>query len=71
MLKIKDNPDLIRDPISKAIISIDETGYETYLKKRESNRIKSEQLLQNSKDIESLKNDMSEIKKLLVQLLEK
>lgn len=69
MLKVKDNSSLVRDPVSKAIINIDETGYEAYVSKRERLRKEKEQTEKNSRDIEILKNDISDIKSMLKMLL--
>lgn len=71
MLKVKNESNLVRDPVSKAIINTDETGYEAYLKKRNSIKSKNEQISQNTKNIELLKNDMSEIKEMLKLLIGK
>ena len=66
--QVKDNPNLFRDEYSKAIVNTDNKGYQDYLINR--NRIKSQQetALNNSREIQNLKNDVSEIKDLLQQI---
>lgn len=66
-LKVEDHPSLVRDSKSKAIINIDETSY---------NKYKSEKLLQSkvinmSEEINDLKESVNEIKKLLLQFLQR
>lgn len=66
--QVKDNPNLFRDEYSKAIVNTDNKGYQDYIINR--NRLKSQQetALNNSKEIENLKKDVSEIKDLLQQI---
>jgi hypothetical protein len=66
-LKVEDNPALVRDSKSKAIINIDETSY---------NKYKSEKLLQSkvinmSEELNDLKDSVNEIKTLLSQILQR
>jgi len=69
--KVKDNPSLYRDEYSKAIVNTDNKGYQDYMINR--NRLKSQQesALNNSREIENLKKDVSEIKDLLQQIATK
>lgn len=66
--QVKDNPNLFRDEYSKAIVNTDNKGYQDYIINR--NRLKSQQetALNNSREIQNLKNDVSEIKDLLQQI---
>lgn len=66
--QVKDNPNLFRDEYSKAIVNTDNKGYQDYIINR--NRLKSQQetALNNSRDIENLKKDVSEIKDLLQKI---
>lgn len=69
--QVKDNPNLFRDEYSKAIVNTDNKGYQDYIINR--NRLKSQQetALNNSKEIENLKKDVSEIKDLLQKIATK
>ena len=64
---VKDHPGLFRDPRSKAIINEDKKGYNRYLLDK-SLKEKNEQL---EKDINNMRNDINDIKSLLVELLNK
>ena len=64
MIPVKGNPNLYRDENSGAIVNCDNVAYNEYvnsLRNRENQK----------KEIDSLKNEISEIKNLLKQLLEK
>lgn len=65
--KVEENSDLIRDLTSNAIINTNSNAYNVRL-----NQIAKEQLdLQQSADIENLKTDIADIKKLLKTLASK
>lgn len=64
MIPVKGNPNLYRDENSGAIVNCDNVAYNEYvnsLHNRENQK----------KEIDSIKNEISEIKILLKQLLEK
>lgn len=63
-LKVKDHSDLVRDVSSNAIIANDDNAFADY-KRRNAIAMK------HTKDIAELKAEMSEIKTLLVQILNK
>ncbi len=62
--KIEDNPNLIRDSYSKAIINTDVEAYKKYLmlKKR---------LHKDKTEMDNLKNEVSELKDLVKNLINK
>ena len=65
--KVEENSDLMRDLTSNAIINTNSNAYNIRL-----NQIAKEQLdLQQSADIENLKTDIADIKKLLKTLASK
>jgi hypothetical protein len=64
--KVKDAPGFVRDMDNKAIINTNESALIAYKKKRQ----KAQELNQSIDDINMLKNDVKEIKQLLVQLLQ-
>ena len=66
-LKVEDNPDLIRDLSSQAIINTNSNAYEARL--HQIAKVKLDE--QQSADIEVLKEDMKEIKKLLKKIASK
>jgi len=69
LIRVKDNPHLARDEHSKAILNTDTKGYESYINTRDRMKRQQELMLNNTKEIQSLKEDVSEIKNLLEQLV--
>jgi len=63
-VKIKDNEDLVRDQNSSAVLNVDTDALSKYKMRREQQRKKD-------REIEDLKRDVSEIKSLLLQMIEK
>lgn len=63
-IKVRDNPDLVRDLRTGAILNINE---EMILKARERKRKKK----QEQEELEKMKSDISEIKDLLSALINK
>jgi hypothetical protein len=66
-LKVEDNPDLVRDLSSQAIINTNSNAYAARLAQRKKVKLDEQQ----SADIEVLKEDMKEIKKLLKNIASK
>jgi hypothetical protein len=62
MIKIEGHPNLYRDEHSGAIVNCDTIEYEKYLKMK---KLK----IDHKKEIETLKNEVSEIKNLLMELI--
>lgn len=60
---------LIRDIHSKAILNTDKAGLNDYLMKREIAKKQQEEQMQNKDRLTKIEEDMSEIKNLLVQLV--
>lgn len=71
LVKIENNPNLVRDLSSGAVINTNTTEYENYLSKRKANAELKEQIKQNADEIKELKSDVSEIKNLLISLINK
>ncbi len=55
----------IRDPFSKAVLNTDRAEYERFLAERQKNRL----IVNLKNDVDNLRNDVSEIKQLLHQLI--
>jgi hypothetical protein len=62
---------LVRDTESMALINKDISGLEDYRTKRKYAELQREQINNVKKEMDSIKNDISDIKKLMVKLLEK
>ncbi len=65
--KVKENPELIRDMSSKAVLNTNQTALQSYKKKRE----KQNEIQSAVNDINSLKQDVNELKTLMQRILEK
>lgn len=71
LVKIKDRDGLYRDMSSGAVINTNTAEYLNYMRKRNaSNQVKN-LTEQNTQEIKELKNDLAEIKQLLVALINK
>lgn len=68
-IKVDNEPSLYRDLSSGAIVNKDYSAREAYLKQRENLLRTKEISEQNTKDIEELKGEISDIKQMLVQIL--
>ena len=62
---------LVRDTVTMALINKDVSGLEDYKAKRKYAEVQREQINNVKVEIDSIKNDISDIKKLMVKLLEK
>jgi hypothetical protein len=71
VVKIQDRESLVRDMTSGAIINTDKTEYENYLMRRNASKQMKMQIEKNSEEIAEIKNDISEIKQLLISLINK
>ena len=65
-IKVKDHPNLVRDTISNAILNVDNDALNKYKQERDRllklNRVVEEH--------EQIKNDISDIKSMLIKLME-
>jgi hypothetical protein len=71
LVKVKDKDSLVRDMTSGAIINTNTTEYEMYLKRRNANKQMKDQLQSNTEEIKEIKTELSEIKSLLISLINK
>ena len=67
MLKVKDYPNLVRDPYSKAIVNVDDNAYNEYLQKK----LVKEKMVNMDNEINSIKQSVNEIKELLIKMADK
>tara|TARA_Y100000033_G_scaffold42757_1_gene43979 strand:- start:85 stop:315 length:231 start_codon:yes stop_codon:yes gene_type:complete len=70
-VKVKDHLGLVRDPRTNAILNTNKSEYDEYIKARKKNRSKSERVEQLETDVNDIKNDLNEIKSLLLDLARK
>jgi predicted transcriptional regulator len=70
-VKVKDKDGLVRDLSSGAIINNNASEYQNYIKKRNAAQQLRKDLDKQSEEINNIKSDISEIKELLITLINK
>lgn len=70
-LKVKGEDALVRDTSTKAILNTNNKEYETYIARKTAAKAQKDQLQQQAIEIQELKNNMSEIKQMLLTLINK
>lgn len=69
IVDIQGRPGLVRDIASGAIVNTNKTDYENHLMRQNRVQGLNEKVAQQEQEIESIKNNISEIKDMLVLLL--
>lgn len=69
--RVKDEPDLARDPESGAILLINKSEVEKAREQKRLRRLQSEKEQNLKAKVDNLEKDMSDIKSLLSQIVEK
>jgi DNA anti-recombination protein RmuC len=67
---VEDRPELIRDPYSKGITNRDTSAYTNYMNGAHKRKSRQEKLDETVEEINTIKQEMSEMKDMLRQLLE-
>ena len=67
-LKVKGHTHLIRDLKSQAIINTDSDAYARYMARKAKQKVKDDEVRQVIRDVNELKNEMREIKNLIIGL---
>ena len=70
-VKVEHHPELRRDEYSKGITNVDNDAYTNYMQGALARRQRNQTIEQNTKEINNLKQDVSEVKDMLRQLLNK
>jgi wobble nucleotide-excising tRNase len=70
-VKIQDSDGLVRDLSSGAVINTNTTDYQNYLARKNSSKDMKQQIKQNADKIKQIESDVSEIKQLLITLINK
>ena len=63
LVKVKDHDGFYKDTSSGAIVNKDNSGYQQYIENRE-------RLLSDKERLDSIENDINDIKSLLIKVLE-
>ena len=69
--KVEHHPELARDEYSKGITNIDNDAYSKYMHGALARKERNATLENNTEEINNLKEDMSEIKDMLRQIISK
>ena len=70
-VKVESHPELRRDEWSKGITNVDNDAYNNYMNGALTRKQRNATLESNTEEINNLKEDMSEVKDMLRQLLNK
>jgi hypothetical protein len=70
-VKVESHPELRRDEWSKGITNVDTDAYTRYMNGAEKRKQRNQTLEEHSKEINTIKEDVSDIKDMLQQLLSK
>ena len=70
-VKVDHYPELRRDEYSKGITNIDNDAYTNYMQGAVARKQRNQTLEENTKEINNLKEDVSEIKDMLRQIISK
>ena len=66
---VKDSPELIRDTSNQAILNRDIKGLKEYRQKKNMRLSQNNEIIQCQDDINTLKNEIKDIKKMFGQIL--
>ena len=67
-LKVEGHTHLVRDLKSQAIINTDSDAYARYMARKAKQKVKDDEVRQVIRDVNELKNEMREIKNLIIGL---
>lgn len=68
LAKIKNNPNLVRDEVSNAVLNVDNKGLDAYKKSRKLRQQAEEQMAALKEQVNNLTTDITEIKHMLMQI---
>ena len=68
-LKVEGHSSLVRDTATGAILNNNRTEYEEYLDRKRKAEAREAEISQHTEDINNIKNELSDIKQLLQQLV--
>ena len=67
-IRVKGHSDLVRDPMTNAIINTNKSAYEEYIKRRDIKKSESQKVKDLELELSCIKDDLNEIKSLLRRL---
>lgn len=69
-IKVKNQPNLVRDPKTNSIINTNMAEYNEYVSRRNLKKSETQKVEELQNDVLNIKNDLNEIKYLLKRLVE-
>jgi hypothetical protein len=68
-IKVKDHPNLQRDPLSNGIVNTNQSDYDEYVARRDAANKAKDTEVSMKEDLDNLKGEINEIKSLLKELV--
>ena len=68
-VKVKGHSDLVRDPVTNAIINTNKSKYEEYISRRELKKNETQKVQDLEDELSCIKDDLNEIKSLLKEII--
>ena len=68
-VKVKGHADLIRDPVTNAIINTNKSKYEEYISRRDIKKNETQKVQDLEDELSCIKDDLNEIKSLLKEII--
>ena len=68
-VKVKGHADLVRDPVTNAIINTNKSKYEEYISRRNIKKSETQKVQDLGDELSCIKDDLNEIKSLLKEII--
>ena len=68
-LRVEGHSDLIRDPMTNAIINTNRSKYEEYISRRDIKKSETQKVQDLEDELSCIKDDLNEIKSLLKEII--
>ena len=68
-VRVKGHSDLVRDPVTNAIINTNKSKYEEYISRRELKKNETQKVQDLEDELSCIKDDLNEIKSLLKEII--
>ena len=68
-VKVKGHSDLVRDPVTNAIINTNKSKYEEYISRRDIKKSETQKVQDLEDELSCIKDDLNEIKSLLKEII--
>jgi len=68
-VRVKGHSDLVRDPVTNAIINTNKSKYEEYISRRDIKKSETQKVQDLEDELSCIKDDLNEIKSLLKEII--